>query len=52
MGRVLTTTAGHAVWIVLWAIGWKPFDGFILACVLIMFAATARILARYLPDRE
>jgi len=52
MGLVLATTFGLCVWIVLWAIGWKTQDAFMITAVIIMLAATAKILAPYLPDRE
>ena len=31
MGLVLTVTAGLIIWIVLWALGAKGFDSFMLA---------------------
>jgi hypothetical protein len=52
MGLVLATTFGLAVWIVLWAVGWKSIDAFLLTTVIITLGATAKILAPYLPDRE
>jgi hypothetical protein len=52
MGLVLTTTFGLVLWIVLWAIGAKALDAFLIAAVVIMLGATARILAPYLPGRE
>ena len=52
MGLVLATTFGLVVWIVLWAIGWKSIDAFMLTTVIITLGATAKILAPYLPDRE
>jgi hypothetical protein len=52
MGLVLTTTFGLVLWIVLWAIGAKALDAFMIAAVVIMLGATARILAPYLPGRE
>jgi hypothetical protein len=52
MGLVLTVTAGLAIWIVLWAIGAKGFDAFMLATVIILAGATVKILARYLPGRR
>ncbi len=33
MGLVLTATAGLVIWIVLWALGAKGFDAFMLATV-------------------
>jgi hypothetical protein len=52
MGLVLTTTFGLVVWIVLWAIGWKPLDAFLITTLIVTFGATAKILAPYLSNRE
>jgi hypothetical protein len=49
MGLVLTTTAGLVVWIVLWAIGVKSFDAFLLTLGMIILAATARLILPSLP---
>jgi hypothetical protein len=52
MGLVLTVTAGLVVWIVLWALGAKSFDAFILSAAIILVGASLRILSRYLPGRR
>lgn len=52
MGLVLATTFGLVVWVVLWAIGWKSIDAFMLTALIITFGATAKILVPYLPHRE
>jgi len=52
MGLVLTVTAGLVVWIVLWALGSKGFDAFLLAAAIILVGATLRILSGYLPGRR
>jgi hypothetical protein len=52
MGLVLATTFGLVLWIVLWAIGAKGLDAFLITTVVIMIGATAKILAPYLPGRE
>jgi hypothetical protein len=52
MGLVVVTTFALAVWIVLWAIGLKSLDAFLVTTVIITFGATAKILAPYLPNRE
>jgi hypothetical protein len=52
MGLILTATAGLVVWIVLWALGSKGFDAFMLAVVIILVGATLRMLSRYLPGRR
>jgi hypothetical protein len=52
MGLILTLTAGLVVWIVLWALGAKGFDAFMLAAVIILVGACVKILAGYLPGRR
>jgi hypothetical protein len=52
MGLVLATTAGLVVWIVLWALGAKGVDAFLLATVIIVVGASLRILSGYLPGRR
>jgi hypothetical protein len=51
MGILLTTIAGLVVWVVLWAIGVKSFDAFLIPLVLVLLAGTLRILVPYLPGR-
>lgn len=52
MGLILTITAGLVIWIVLWALGAKGFDAFMLAALITLVGATLRILAGYLPGRR
>lgn len=52
MGFVLTVTAGLVVWIVLWALGTKGVDSFLLATAIILVGATLKILSGYLPGRR
>lgn len=52
MGLVLTLTAGLALWIVLWALGAKGLDAFMLAAVITLIGASLKILAGYLPGRR
>ena len=52
MGLILTAAAGLVVWIVLWALGSKGFDAFMLAAAIILVGATLRLLSRYLPGRR
>jgi hypothetical protein len=44
MGLLLTTIAGLVLWIVLWSIGVKSFDAFLLTMLMIVVAATARLI--------
>jgi hypothetical protein len=52
MGFILTLTFGLVVWIVLWAIGAKGIDAFLLATAIILVGATVRIVSGYLPGRR
>jgi hypothetical protein len=52
MGLVLTVTAGLVVWVVLWALGAKGFDAFLLAGAIILVGASIKILSSYLPGRR
>jgi hypothetical protein len=52
MGVILTTTAGLVLWIVLWAIGVKSFDAFMITLGLIILAVTARLLMPSLPGNR
>jgi hypothetical protein len=52
MGLVLTVTAGLIVWIVLWALGTKGLDAFMLSAAIILVGASLRILSGYLPGRR
>jgi hypothetical protein len=48
MGLLLTTTAGLVLWIVLWSIGVKSFDAFMITTAMILVAATVRLFAPFL----
>ncbi len=50
MGLILTVTAGLVVWIVLWALGAKGFDAFLLSTAIILVGASLRD-PRRLPPR-
>jgi len=52
MGLILTTTAGLVLWIVLWAVGVKSFDAFLITLGLIVLAATMRMIMPALPGNR
>jgi hypothetical protein len=52
MGLALTTTFALCLWVVLWALGVKGFDGILLSVAIVLVAATIRSLGRFLPGRE
>ena len=52
MGVLLTLIAGLVVWVVLWAIGAKSFDAFLITLVMLVVAAAMRLLVPYLPGNR
>jgi hypothetical protein len=52
MGLVVATTFGLVIWLVLWAIGAKAFDAFMITVLIALVAATLRMLAPYLPGNR
>ena len=52
MGVLLTLIAGLVVWIVLWAIGVKSFDAFLITMVMLIVAAAAHIVWPTLPGNR
>ncbi len=52
MGLTLITTVGLILWIVLWAIGAKGFDAFLITIALILVGAGLRVLAPLLPGKR
>lgn len=52
MGFILAATFGFAVWIVLWALGAKGFDAFMITILIIVVGATLRILTPFLPGNR
>ena len=52
MGVVVATTFGLIIWLVLWAIGAKAFDAFMITVLIALVAVTLRMLAPYLPGNR
>jgi hypothetical protein len=52
MGVLLTLIAGLVVWVVLWALGSKGFDAFMITVLMLMIAAAGHIVAPHLPSRR
>jgi hypothetical protein len=52
MGVLLTLIAGLVVWIVLWAIGAKSFDAFLITIVMLIVAAAAHLIWPTLPGNR
>jgi hypothetical protein len=49
---VLSTAVGLILWVVLWAIGAKGFDGGMIFLLVVLLAATARGVAKLLPGNQ
>ena len=52
MGLFLTTCAGLVIWIILWALGVKSFDAFMLTVLMIVVAATVHIFSPAIPGNR
>lgn len=52
MQLVVTGTFGLVLWIVLWALGIKAFDGFLLTIAIVLGAIIAQLLLPILPGNR
>ena len=52
MGLILTATAGLSLWIVLWALGIKGFDGILIAALMVLIALGVRTVIAEFPHRK
>jgi hypothetical protein len=52
MGFIFSLTAGLVAWIVLWALGVKSFDAFLLTTLIVLLAAGTRIVMPFLPGNQ
>jgi hypothetical protein len=52
MGLILTATAGLCIWIVLWSLGVKGFDGFLITALMTLTAVAGRNLIAGLISRR
>jgi hypothetical protein len=48
MGVLVALTVGLVAWILLWALGAKPFDAFLIPAFLVVVAATMQIAKPYI----
>jgi hypothetical protein len=49
---VLSTAAAMVLWVILWALGAKGFDAFLVALLLVLIAGTVSLMLPYLPGRR
>jgi hypothetical protein len=52
MALVYSAAAGLVVWIVLWSIGVKSIDAFMITVLVMLIAAGMRIVWPYLPGNQ
>ena len=52
MALVLATTTGLVIWLVLWSLGAKSVDAFMITIVIVLVGIVARMLAPYLPGNR
>jgi hypothetical protein len=45
-------TFSLAMWIVLWSIGVKAIDGFMLVLLFLLVAAGIKVVLQYMPSRD
>ncbi|HEV3228252.1 MAG TPA: hypothetical protein VGY97_02160 [Solirubrobacteraceae bacterium] len=46
---LIATVIGLAAWIVLWALGAKGFDAFMITATVVIIGATVRMVIPFLP---
>jgi hypothetical protein len=52
MGVIVATTVGLILWLVLWALGQKAIDAFMITVLIAIVAATLRMISPYLPGNR
>lgn len=51
MQVIVALAVGLVVWIVLWSLGVKSFDAFMITILLVVSAAAARLVDPYIRER-
>jgi hypothetical protein len=52
MGVIVAVTVGLILWIVLWALGAKGFDAFLITVAIALVATAAKMAAPSLPGNR
>jgi hypothetical protein len=52
MGLAFTATLALCLWVALWAVGIKGFDGILVTITIVLIGATLKSLTRFLPGAE
>jgi hypothetical protein len=49
MGLAFTASLAFCLWVVLWSLGVKGFDGMLVTLLILVVAATLKSLTQFLP---
>jgi hypothetical protein len=49
---LLSTAAALIIWIILWALGAKGFDAFMVSILIVLISATVSAILPYLPGNR
>ncbi len=52
MGIVVAVTIGLILWLVLWALGAKGFDAFLITVLIALVATAVKMVTPYLPGNR
>lgn len=52
MGVIVASTIGLSIWLVLWSIGAKSLDAFLITVTIVLVAVGVRMAMAYLPNRD
>jgi hypothetical protein len=52
MGLVYSIVSALALWLVLWALGAKALDSFLVAALIMIVAVTVAMLAPFAPGKK
>jgi hypothetical protein len=52
MGLAFTVALAFCLWVFMWALGVKGFDGMLITLVIVIVAATLKSLTQFLPGAQ
>ncbi|MBJ7328645.1 MAG: hypothetical protein JHC95_02040 [Solirubrobacteraceae bacterium] len=52
MGLIVAATTGLVIWLVLWSLGAKSIDAFLITVVITLTAVGVRMVTSHIPDRD
>lgn len=52
MAITVAATIGLSIWLILWSLGAKSFDAFMITVTIVFIAVGVKMAMAYLPDRD